>query len=420
MRSQHLCASSMRFFSSSRLARRVRIWSEFTRGQCRAKLSCRMNTASLSPVRKCPRRRGCARRKQGSICHPLPEALRQGRVLSRRARLHGQRQRTYLPVPLEGAEVADAHAARPAVLRGWAPAHLTRDHQLRARLAVQPQPLELVQQEVFSSRSLDRGTRHKPHLCSALSGRKALLRRQHRRPQSCRASHHAARVVSRLQLIPHMPASANCCASSLPWLQRRGRSGTAAPAPMYHTLRASVGPTRPGMRLGSAQMQPHRHPCPGDAPLRGAERPATSKSCICLGAAMTTAADGRTQLTWQSSLALRPYRLDVCCRCAALQPQQPVLGISVDVVDLMWASQMSHQRAPMQLDQQMTAGVPEPRDQHCRRVQAWLARSQMPCVPSASFIRQAASASGRSISLQGHLTVTYNRVMHKAQVELAA
>ena len=34
-----LCASSIRFFSNSRLARRVRMWSEFTRGQCSGKLS---------------------------------------------------------------------------------------------------------------------------------------------------------------------------------------------------------------------------------------------------------------------------------------------------------------------------------------------------------------------------------------------
>jgi len=123
---------------------------------------------------------------------------------------------------------------------------------------------------------------------------------------------------------------------------------------------------------------------------------------------------------WQRSSVLRSYRLDVCCRSAALQPQQPVLSISVDVVDLMWASQMSRHRAPMQLDQQMIAAAPEPRDQHCRHVQAWLTRSQMPYVLSGSSEGQATSASGSSMSLQGHLTVTDSPLIYEAQVELAA
>ena len=55
---------------------------------------------------------------------------------------------------LEGAEVADLHAARPAVLGGGPPAHLARDHQLRAGVAVQAQPLELVQQQVLTARCL--------------------------------------------------------------------------------------------------------------------------------------------------------------------------------------------------------------------------------------------------------------------------
>ena len=54
-----------------------------------------------------------------------------------------------LPVALEGAEVADAHAACPALLRGRPPADLADDHQLRARVAVHPQAVELVQQHIL-------------------------------------------------------------------------------------------------------------------------------------------------------------------------------------------------------------------------------------------------------------------------------
>lgn len=56
-----------------------------------------------------------------------------------------------LPVALEGAEVADLHAAGPALLGGGAAADLAQDNQLRARLAVQAQALKLIQQHVLPS-----------------------------------------------------------------------------------------------------------------------------------------------------------------------------------------------------------------------------------------------------------------------------
>ncbi len=45
-------------------------------------------------------------------------------------RIHPNPSPTHLPVPLEGAELADVHAARPALLGGGAAAHLARHHQL--------------------------------------------------------------------------------------------------------------------------------------------------------------------------------------------------------------------------------------------------------------------------------------------------
>ena len=44
---------------------------------------------------------------------------------------------TDLPVALEGAELADLHAAGPALLGGWPAAHFTRDHQLGVWVALQ-------------------------------------------------------------------------------------------------------------------------------------------------------------------------------------------------------------------------------------------------------------------------------------------
>ena len=58
---------------------------------------------------------------------------------------------------LQGAEVADLHAAGPAVLGGRPTAHLARDHQLRARVTVQSQAFKLVQQQILPTRRLHRG-----------------------------------------------------------------------------------------------------------------------------------------------------------------------------------------------------------------------------------------------------------------------
>ena len=145
---------------------------------------------------------GCSHWKQESA---IPFRMRPCAKLGYhgcRGTLHGliSSSGTYLPVPLQGAEVADAHSARPAVLCGGPPAHLARDHQLFAGFAVQAQPLELVQQQIFSSRSL--GHAHtpmtRPSVRHVQSRRNLSARRQHSCPLSWSRSC-AARVSAATQ-----------------------------------------------------------------------------------------------------------------------------------------------------------------------------------------------------------------------------
>ena len=57
----------------------------------------------------------------------------------------------HLPVALERAEVADLHAAGPALLGGRPAADLADNHQLRPCLAVQAQAVKLVEEDVLSA-----------------------------------------------------------------------------------------------------------------------------------------------------------------------------------------------------------------------------------------------------------------------------
>ncbi len=59
-----------------------------------------------------------------------------------------------LPMPFEGAEVAYLHPARPTLLVGGPIADFTGDDQLRQRVAVEAESLELIQEFVFSSLGL--------------------------------------------------------------------------------------------------------------------------------------------------------------------------------------------------------------------------------------------------------------------------
>ena len=110
-------------------------------------------------------------------------------------------------------------------------------------------------------------------------------------------------------------------------------------------------------------MLPHRRPCPGDAPWPDAEKPtitcATDVSCMLSVLHMVRG----SRLAWHISL-IKPYRFDVCRICGTLQVKQPIVFISIDVVDLMHSSQMMHQRAPLLRHQRWPAASPETKDLH--------------------------------------------------------
>lgn len=109
-------ASAMRFLSSWALPSRSRRWSLLIRGQCRGKLPCMIDKWVDSVG---------ARDSKSTVLTSNPTPCR--------ATPTPTTAPPHLPVPLECAELADVHAARPALLCGGAAAHLARHHQLRGR-----------------------------------------------------------------------------------------------------------------------------------------------------------------------------------------------------------------------------------------------------------------------------------------------
>jgi len=67
-----------------------------------------------------------------------------------------------LPVALQGAEVADPHPARPALLVAGPPADLARDHQLRERVAAHAGGAQLVQQHALAALRLRQSVQSSP------------------------------------------------------------------------------------------------------------------------------------------------------------------------------------------------------------------------------------------------------------------
>lgn len=66
----------------------------------------------------------------------------------------GARFAPHLPMTFHGAEFTDLHGTNPALLCSRSSTDFACDHQLRVRIAVQPQSLKLIQKHIFPSWSL--------------------------------------------------------------------------------------------------------------------------------------------------------------------------------------------------------------------------------------------------------------------------